>query len=145
MSHGNKSYQDTYYHPGGGGTQFITFYIWTKYSLLMNFLCWISYCFDFSPLSQMLSICPWNAFVDININLRGENLRVHKIDDCSPLVFGHRKKSVRCLGVANVIVVIVHIVWTRDISVTSGCIIRTKWPRNAANIVKPGSKFLINS
>ena len=85
MSHGNKSYRDTYYRPGGGGTQFITFYIWTKYSLLRNFLCWISYCFDFSHSPWKLSICPWNAFVDININLRGENLRVHKIDDCPPL------------------------------------------------------------
>lgn len=97
MSHGNKSYRDTYYHPGGGGTQFITFYIWTKYSWLRNFLCWISYCFDFSHSPWKLSICPWNAFVDININLRGENLRVHKIDDCPPLCFVTAKSVCRGL------------------------------------------------
>ena len=51
-------------------------------------------------------------------------------------MFGHRKKCVP--GVANVIVVIVHIVWTLDISVTIGCIIRGEWPRNAANIT-PGA------
>ena len=112
MSHGNKSYQDTYYHPGGGGTHFITFYIWKKYSLLlMNFLSWISAnCFDFSPLSSYPFVHEMHLLISISI-LEENTCKCIRL--MIVLLFGSSPQKL--CGVANVIVVIVH-------CVDSGCL-----------------------